>query len=80
MGMSETPHRMEQIAAQIAVDLADADAEDILRWAVATFGERQVCEWYQAAWAWYRRRDSYNSGIAPWRRQPPVPEVRSPRG
>ena len=33
---------MEQIAAQTAVDLADADAEDILRWAVATFGDR-IC-------------------------------------
>ena len=33
---------MEQIAAQAAVDLADAGAEDILRWAVATFGER-IC-------------------------------------
>src|SRR4029453_15178912 len=40
--MSETPHRMKQIAAQIAVDLADAGAEDILRCPVATFGDR-IC-------------------------------------
>ena len=45
-----------------------------------SLGTGQVCGWYQAAWAWCRRRDSYNSGMAPWRRQPPVPEVRSPRG
>src|SRR6185312_16630801 len=42
MAMPEMPHRMEQIAAQTAVDLADADAEDILRWAVAAFGNR-IC-------------------------------------
>jgi hypothetical protein len=45
-----------------------------------SLGTGQVCGWYQAAWAWCRRRDSYNSGMAPWRRQPPVLEVRSPRG
>ena len=45
-----------------------------------SLGTGQVCGWYQAAWAWCRRRDSYNSGMAPWRRQPPVPEGRSPRG
>jgi phosphoadenosine phosphosulfate reductase len=42
MAMPETLHRMEKMAAQTAVDLADADAEDILRWAVATFGDR-IC-------------------------------------
>jgi nucleoside-diphosphate-sugar epimerase len=45
-----------------------------------SLGTGQVCGWYQAAWAWCRRRGSYNSGMAPWRRQPPVPEVWSPRG
>ena len=42
MAMPETPHPMEQVAAQAAVDLADAVAEDILRWAVVTFGDR-IC-------------------------------------
>jgi phosphoadenosine phosphosulfate reductase len=42
MAMPETPHPMGQIAAQAAVDLADAGAEDILRWAVVTFGDR-IC-------------------------------------
>ena len=38
----EEPHRMEQIAAQAAEDLADASADDILRWATDTFGNR-IC-------------------------------------
>src|SRR5487761_1146017 len=38
----EEPHRMEQIAAQAAEDLADASADDILRWAAGTFGDR-IC-------------------------------------
>src|SRR5215475_14584019 len=42
MAMPETPHSLEQIAAQATVDLADAGAEDILRWAMATFGDR-IC-------------------------------------
>ena len=33
---------MEQIAAQAADDLADASADDILRWATETFGDR-IC-------------------------------------
>jgi phosphoadenosine phosphosulfate reductase len=31
---------MEQLAAQAAADLADAPAEEIIRWAVQTFGDR----------------------------------------
>ena len=38
----EEPHRMEQIVARAAEDLADASADDILRWATRTFGER-IC-------------------------------------
>jgi phosphoadenosine phosphosulfate reductase len=38
----EEPNRMEQIAAQAADDLADASADDILRWATDTFGNR-IC-------------------------------------
>ncbi len=38
----EEPHRMEQIVARAAKDLADASADDILRWATRTFGER-IC-------------------------------------
>jgi phosphoadenosine phosphosulfate reductase len=38
----EEPNRMEQIAAQAAEDLADASADDILRWATDTFGNR-IC-------------------------------------
>ena len=38
----EEPHRMEQIVARAAEDLADASADDILRWATETFGER-IC-------------------------------------
>jgi phosphoadenosine phosphosulfate reductase len=38
----EEPHRMEQLVARAAEDLADASADDILRWATRTFGER-IC-------------------------------------
>ncbi|MBO0808849.1 MAG: phosphoadenylyl-sulfate reductase [Actinobacteria bacterium] len=40
-GMEE-PIRMERLAANAARDLADAPAEDIVRWAADTFGDR-VC-------------------------------------
>ncbi|MDR0345886.1 MAG: phosphoadenylyl-sulfate reductase [Nocardiopsaceae bacterium] len=40
-GMEE-PIRMERLAAKAARDLADAPAEDIVRWAADTFGDR-VC-------------------------------------
>ncbi len=36
------PHGMEQLVARAAEDLADASADDILRWATRTFGER-IC-------------------------------------
>jgi phosphoadenosine phosphosulfate reductase len=39
---SEEPHPMEQVAARAAGELADASPDDILRWAVATFGDR-IC-------------------------------------
>jgi phosphoadenosine phosphosulfate reductase len=38
----EEPHRMEDIVAQAAEELADASAEDIVRWAVDMFGDR-IC-------------------------------------
>jgi phosphoadenosine phosphosulfate reductase len=38
----EEPHPMEQVAARAADELADASPDDILRWAVATFGDR-IC-------------------------------------
>lgn len=38
----EEPIRMERLAAQAADDLADAPAQDIIGWAVETFGDR-VC-------------------------------------
>jgi phosphoadenosine phosphosulfate reductase len=38
----EEPHPMEQVAARAADELADASPEDILRWAVARFGDR-IC-------------------------------------
>jgi phosphoadenosine phosphosulfate reductase len=40
--MAGNPHRLERIAARAACELADASPEDILRWAVATFGDR-IC-------------------------------------
>src|SRR5580698_2608597 len=36
------PHPMEQVAARASAELADASPDDILRWAVATFGDR-IC-------------------------------------
>jgi phosphoadenosine phosphosulfate reductase len=38
----EEPIRMERLAAQAAEELADAPAEEIVRWAVDTFGSR-IC-------------------------------------
>jgi phosphoadenosine phosphosulfate reductase len=38
----EEPHPMEQVAARAAAELSDASPDDILRWAVATFGDR-IC-------------------------------------
>ena len=40
--MPEKPHRLEQIVTRAADELADALPDDILRWAVATFGDR-IC-------------------------------------
>ena len=41
MAVHNRAHRMEQVAAR-AADLADAPPDDILRWAMATFGDR-IC-------------------------------------
>jgi phosphoadenosine phosphosulfate reductase len=38
----EEPHRMEKLVAEAAQALADAPAEEILRWATDTFGDR-IC-------------------------------------
>jgi phosphoadenosine phosphosulfate reductase len=38
----DNPHHMEQVVAQAADDLADASPDDILRWAIAMFGDR-IC-------------------------------------
>jgi phosphoadenosine phosphosulfate reductase len=42
MAEPDSPHPTERIVAQAAGDLADASPEEILRWAVAVFGER-IC-------------------------------------
>jgi phosphoadenosine phosphosulfate reductase len=42
MAEPEHPHRMEQIAARAADELAEAAPDDILRWAMATFDDR-IC-------------------------------------
>src|ERR1044071_855601 len=42
MAMPEKPHRLEQIVTRAVGELADAQPDDILRWAVATFGDR-IC-------------------------------------
>jgi phosphoadenosine phosphosulfate reductase len=42
MAMPETAHPMERIVARVAGELADASPEDILCWAVVTFGDR-IC-------------------------------------
>jgi phosphoadenosine phosphosulfate reductase len=42
MAVPENPHRMEQVVARAADELADAAPDDILRWAMATFGDR-IC-------------------------------------
>jgi phosphoadenosine phosphosulfate reductase len=42
MATPEKPHRFEQIVAEVAGDLDDAPADEILRWAVTTFGDR-IC-------------------------------------
>ena len=42
MATRDNPDRMEQIVARVADELADASPEDILCWAVATFGDR-IC-------------------------------------
>ena len=36
----EGPARMERLAAQAADDLADAPAQEVIGWAVETFGDR----------------------------------------
>src|SRR6201992_745846 len=38
----EEPHRMEKLVAEAAEALADAPAEEIIRWATDTFGDR-IC-------------------------------------
>ena len=38
----EDPEQMRTLAEQAAEDLADAPAEEVIRWAVDTFGER-IC-------------------------------------
>jgi phosphoadenosine phosphosulfate reductase len=38
----EEPHRMERLVAEAADELADAAAEDVVQWAVDTFGD-QIC-------------------------------------
>jgi 3'-phosphoadenosine 5'-phosphosulfate sulfotransferase (PAPS reductase)/FAD synthetase len=40
--MPEKPHRLEQIVTRAADELADAFPDDVLRWAMATFGDR-IC-------------------------------------
>jgi phosphoadenosine phosphosulfate reductase len=42
MAEPEHPHRMEQIVARAADELAEAAPDDILRWAMATFDDR-IC-------------------------------------
>ena len=42
MAMRYDPDRMEQIVARVADELADASPEDILCWAIETFGDR-IC-------------------------------------
>jgi phosphoadenosine phosphosulfate reductase len=42
MAMPDDPHHREQFVAQAAGELANASPEDILRWAVAEFGNR-IC-------------------------------------
>jgi phosphoadenosine phosphosulfate reductase len=42
MTTPEEPHPMGQVAARAAAELADASPDDVLRWAVATFGDR-IC-------------------------------------
>jgi phosphoadenosine phosphosulfate reductase len=42
MAVPETPHRMQQVVARAAEELADAAPDAILRWAVETFGDR-IC-------------------------------------
>jgi phosphoadenosine phosphosulfate reductase len=42
MAMPEKPHCMKQFVAQAADELADAPPDDILRWAIKTFGDR-IC-------------------------------------
>jgi phosphoadenosine phosphosulfate reductase len=42
MATREKPHRLEQTVMQAVDELADALPDDILRWAVATFGDR-IC-------------------------------------
>jgi phosphoadenosine phosphosulfate reductase len=42
MSTPEEPNPLEQLAAQAAADLADAEPAEILGWAVATFGDR-IC-------------------------------------
>jgi phosphoadenosine phosphosulfate reductase len=42
MAMRDDPDRMEQIVARVADELVDASPEDILCWAIETFGDR-IC-------------------------------------
>jgi phosphoadenosine phosphosulfate reductase len=42
MTMPDKPHRFEKLVAQVAGELADASPDDILRWAMETFGDR-IC-------------------------------------
>jgi phosphoadenosine phosphosulfate reductase len=42
MSTPEKPHPLEEVAARAAAALADASPDEILRWAVATFGDR-IC-------------------------------------
>jgi phosphoadenosine phosphosulfate reductase len=42
MTMPDKPHRFEKLVAHVVGELADASPDDILRWAMETFGER-IC-------------------------------------